>query len=233
MHNSGADRKSLFASIIEPYRENQSQIADATRIDLGTEERDLTAAAVKITTHTGRTDHILSSDDPNRAFDLTEGIAAAGRFAIISRDNGQTSIFLVGGTQVNTTSGTLRIGTPTHRGTITDFHREETGLAWVEIEGDLPPDKRLIGTQLRVLNDGIRDACYTISDIVSLENNKVRVEVGDTSFIRGLASREDYQKGFVYDISTGDPCEIQNAVHLHIVNGEIETVRATVNYEWT
>ena len=65
-----------------------------------------------------------------------------------------------------------------------------------------------------------------------LEKNKVRVEVGDTSFIRGLVSREDYTKGFVYDISTGDPCEIQNAVHLHIANGEIETVRATVDYEW-
>ncbi|MDE2829198.1 MAG: hypothetical protein OXN20_03650, partial [Gemmatimonadota bacterium] len=128
--------------------------------------------------------------------------------------------------------GTLQISNPTHRGTVTDFHREETGPAWIEIEGDLPPNKRLIGTQLRVLNDGIRDACYTISDIVPLEKNKVRVEVGDTSFIRGLVSREDYQKGFVYDISTGDPCEIQNAVHLRIVNGEIETVYASVDYQW-
>ncbi len=231
LHNSGT-AQSLFASIIEPYREDQPHIADATRIDLGLDERDLTAAAIKITTHTGRTDYILSSDDPNRVFNLSENIAAAARFAIISQDNGQTSIFLVGGTRVNTTSGTLRINTPTHRGTVTDFHREETGLAWVKIEGDLPPNKRLIGTQLRVLNDGIRDACYTISDIVSLENNKVRVEVGDTSFIRGLVSRQNYEKGFVYDISTGDPCEIQNAVHLHIANGEIETVRATVDYEW-
>ena len=155
LHNTGSEQ-SLFASVIEPYRENQPHIADATRIDLGIEERDLTAAAVKITTHTGRTDHILSSDDPNRVFDLSENISAAGRFAIISQDNKQTSIFLVGGTQVNTPSGTLLINTPTHRGTVTDFHREETGSAWVEIEGDLPPDKRLIGTQVRILNDGIR-----------------------------------------------------------------------------
>ncbi len=233
LRNASADRKSLFASIIEPYREGQPHIADATRIDLGTEERDIAAAAIKITTHTGRTDHILSSDDPNRVFNLSENIAAAGRFAVISRNNGQISIFLLGGTQVNTTSGTLRINTPVHRGTVTDFHREETGPAWIEIEGPLPTDKRLIGTQLRILNDGIRDACYTISDIVSSAKNKVRVEVGDTSFIRGLASREDYEEGFTYNISTGDPCEIQNAVHLHIANGEIETMCATVDYEWT
>ena len=232
LHNSGADRKSLFVSIIEPYREGQPYIADATRIDLGTEPDDLTAAAVKITTHTGRIDHILSSDDPNRVFDLSEGITAAGQFAIISRDNGQIAIFLVGGTQVSTPFGTLRINAPFFRGTVTDFHREETGPAWVEIEGDLPTDKRLIGTQLRILNDGIRDACYTISDISPIENNKVRVGVGDTSFIRGLVSREDYEKGFTYDISTGDPCEIQNAVHLHIANGEVETVCAAVDYEW-
>ncbi len=231
LHNSGSEQ-SLFASIIEPYRENQPHIADATRIDLGTEPDDLTAAAIRVTTHTGRTDHILSSDDPNRVFDLSEGISAAGRFAIISHDNGQTSIFIVGGTHVNTPSGTLRISTPTHRGTVTDFHREETGPAWVEIEGDLPADKRLIGAQLRILNDGIRDACYTISDILSSAKNKVCVEVGDTSFIRGLVSREDYTKGFVYDISTGDPCEIQNAVHLHIANGKIETLCATIDYEW-
>ena len=233
LRNASADRKSLFASIIEPYREGQPHIADATRIDLGTEERDIAAAAIKITTHTGRTDHILSSDDPNRVFNLSENIAAAGRFAVISRNNGQTSIFLLGGTQVNTTSGTLRINTPVHRGTVTDFHREETGPAWIEIEGPLPTDKRLIGTQLRILNDGIRDACYTISDIVSSAKNKVRVEVGDTSFIRGLASREDYEEGFTYNISTGDPCEIQNAVHLHIANGKVETLCATVDYEWT
>lgn len=232
LHNSGPERQSLFASIIEPYRESQPHITDATRIDLGLEESDIAAAAIRVTTRTGRTDYILSSNDPNRIFDLTEGVAAAGRFAIISRTpDGQTSIFLSGGTQVNTTSGTLRINTPIYRGTITDFHREETGPAWVEIEGDLPPDKRLIGAQLRILNDGLRDACYTISEIWPLEKNKIRVEVGDTSFIRGLVSRENYEKGFTYDISTSDPCEIQNTVHLHIANGKVETVRATVNYQ--
>ncbi len=233
LHNSGSDSQSLFASIAEPFTEGQPHLTDVARMDLGLDKGDLTAAAIRAVANTGRADRILSSDDPNRAFDLGEGVGAAGRFAVISQtDDGQLSIFLVGGTHVNTPLGTLRVNAPLYRGAITDLHRDETGPAWVEVAGDLPPDERLVGAQLRVLNDGIRDACYAVSDISPVGKGKVRVEVGDTSFIRGLQSGEDYGKGFVYNFSPGDPCEIENIVHLRVVNGKPETVRSTVDFQW-
>ena len=233
LHNSGPDRKSLFASLAEPYPAGQPHLTDAARIDLGLDEGDLMAAAVRVTTRAGRVDRILSSDDPNRAFDLGDGVEAAGRFALISQEeDGHIAIFLIGGTQVTTRFGTLRVNDPVYRGAVTDFHREETGTAWAEVKGDLPPDNRLIGSQLRVLNDGIRDACYTVSDISPAGKGAVRVEVGDTSFIRGLLSHEDYERGFAYNFSIGDPCEIQNAIHLRIADGKAETIHATTDFQW-
>ena len=233
LHNSGSDLKSVFASIAEPYSEGQPHIADAARIDLGLDNGDLTAAAVRVSAHSGRVDRILSSDDPNRVFDLGDGIEAAGRFALVSQEeDGHIAIFLLGGTQVTTRFGTLRVNDPVYRGAVTDFHREETGTAWVEVEGNLLPDERLVGSQLRIANDGVRDACYTVSAISPAGKGAVRLEVGDTSFIRGLQSREDYTKGFVYNFSTGDPCEIQNAIHLRIAAGKANTLHATADFQW-
>ena len=233
LHNSGSDLKSVFASIAEPYSEGQPHIADAARIDLGLDNGDLTAAAVRVSAHSGRVDRILSSDDPNRVFDLGDGIEAAGRFALVSQEeDGYIAIFLLGGTQVTTRFGTLRVNDPVYRGAVTDFHREETGTAWVEVEGNLLPDERLVGSQLRIANDGVRDACYTVSAISPAGKGAVRLEVGDTSIIRGLQSREDYTKGFVYNFSTGDPCEIQNAIHLRIAAGKANTLHATADFQW-
>jgi hypothetical protein len=86
----------------------------------------------------------------------------------------------------------------------------------------------LKGAQIRIHNDGARDACYRIE---SVSGN--RIDLGDTSFIRGLASKEDYSKGYVYDFGPGDGFDIPAVVHLRIgASGDVETIRATTTYRW-
>ena len=102
----------------------------------------------------------------------------------------------------------------------------------MDVEGDLPVGDRLKGAQIRVQNDGARDACYTIEGVSQGPGGVLRVDVGDTSFIRGLVSTEDYSRGYVYNFAPGDAFEVQTAVYVRLGGGGIETVWATVDFAW-
>jgi len=225
----GEELRSLFASVVEPYSGDRPLLAEAARIDLGLADDELTAAAVRVRTKEGRTDLVLSADDPGQLFDLGEGVRAAGRFALVSLRHGQPeSVFFVGGTQVELPGGTLKVERSEYAGTVKEMHREEVGPAWIEVEGDLPVGERLRGAQLRVHNDGARDACYAIQGVSRGEEGRLRIDVGDTSFIRGLAS----DQGYVYDFAPGDRFDVQTIVHLRCRAEGIETVRATADFRW-
>lgn len=227
--NTGRGLSSCFVSVVEPYSGTEPNLVHVDRIDLGLPDDDITAAAVRVVSKGGRTDLILSSDDPGTLFDLGDGVRIAARFAVISRVAGKTvSVYLVGCEMAELPEGTLEDLQREYRGSVVDFHREEVGPAWIEIEGDLPDGEVLKGAQVRIHNDGVRDACYRIE---SVSGN--RIDVGDTSFIRGLASKEDYGKGYVYDIGPGDGFDVPTVVHLRIdESGDVEEVRATTTYRW-
>ena len=226
--NAGTDLHSLFVSVVEPYSGSHPNLVAVERLDLGLAPGDLTAAAVRVVSATARTDLVLSSDDAGRLFDLGSGVKAAARFVVVSRSGGDTSLFVVGGERLDLPEGTLTGLQREFTGTVSDFHREETGRAWIQVEGDLPQGDLLAGAQMRVHNDGVRDACYVI---VSVAGN--RVDLGDTTFIRGLASNDDYSQGYVYDVAPGDAFDIPTAVHLRL-NGSAapESIRATTEYRW-
>ena len=232
-HNGGADRESLFVSVVEPYSGDAPNLAGVERIDLGLERGDLTAAAVRVCASDGRVDLILSSDDPERVFDLGGGVKVAARFAVISlQDGAPTAAFLIGGARADLPGGALTVERQAYTGKVIEMHREEIGPAWIDVEGDLPLGDRLVGAQLRVQNDGERDACYTIEGVSQGPNGRLRVDVGDTSFIRGLVSMEDYSQGYVYNFAPGDAFDVPTVVHLRLTDAGVETVRATADFVW-
>lgn len=87
---------------------------------------------------------------------------------------------------------------------------------------------RLIGAQVRILNDGERDACYTVRSAAHQSDGTLRLDVGDTTFIRGLASEADYGLGYVYNFSL----EILTFVHVRFNAGNPEVMRTTTNFQW-
>jgi hypothetical protein len=231
--NQGDDCRSLFVSVIEPYSGDAPNLGNVTRLDLGLDDGDLTAAAVRVVTAGGRTDLALSSTDPDQVFSLGDGVTAAGRFVWVSLENGRVaSVFLLGGRQVETPEGILYVATKEYTGVVLDFHRQEVGPAWIDIQGDLPEGDGLKGTQFRVQNDGVRDACYVVQQVSARTDGVLRVEVGDTSFIRGLASEEDYGQGYVYDFGPGDRVDVQTVVHLRRGPRGLETVLSTTESRW-
>ena len=232
-HNEGKERRSLFVSVVEPYSGDRPQLEKVERIDLGLATDDLTAAAVRVRATEGRTDLILSADDPERLFELGEDVRIAARFALVSlREGRPISVFLVGGARAELPQGVLTVERGEYTGTVKEMHREEVGPAWIDVEGELPAGEQLKGAQIRVHNDGVRDACYAIQNVSAAPDGALRIDVGDTSFIRGLVSNEDYGRGYTYDFAPGDRFDIQTVVHVHFREDGIEGVRSTAGFRF-
>ena len=235
----GADVRSLFAAVIEPYSGRAPNLAAVERLDLGLGEGDLTAAGLRIEAADGRVDRILSSDDVCRVFDLGEGVCVAARFAVVSRQPGGTcELFAVGAVRVELPEGvlTLDVAAPACTGTVADFHREEAGPTWVDVQAAASEaalwDGRLTGAHVKVHSRGPRDCCYTI-DRVEPGEGGARLWLGDTSLIRGSLSETDYEEGFLYDFEVGDRVEVPTLVHVRVKDGEACELRATAAWEWS
>ena len=231
-HNAGAARRSLFAGVVEPYSGTRPNLAHVERLDLGQAEGDLGAAAVRVEAADGRVDVVLSSDDPAQLIDLGHGVAAAGRLVVISSAvTGTVTLVAVAGTRVQLPHGDVVIPRSHYDGTVRDFQRDESGSAWLDVAGEIPDGAQLVGAQLRVLGDSPRDTWYRI-EAVSPVPGGARVDVGDTSFVRGFVNDEDYDSGFLYDVAPGDAVEIATLVHCRIAEGTCQTLRATTHVDW-
>lgn len=232
-HNTGPDLRSFFVSVIEPYSGGRPNLAAVKRLDLDLPDDDLVAAAVHASTPQGRTDLVLSSDDPHRSFDLGNGVRAAGRFILISREtDGSSTVFALGGTRVKLPEGTLEMDTPAYEGTVIDLQREEAGPAWMDVEADLPAGDRLLGAQIRVHANGPRDTCYAVDGVEPRAPGVMRLHMGDTTFVRGLQSETDYSQGYLYDFEPGDSCDIQTLVHCRLDADGLSIIRATADCTW-
>ncbi len=231
LHNAGDNQRSLFVSVVEPYCGKDPNLKTVSRVDLGLAEDDLTAGAVCVVSESGQTDLIWSSDDPARIFDIGCGVRVAGKFGVVSLKNGKPiSIFVVGGQRVETPAGVLKIEQARYKGVIKDFHKEEKGPAWMVVTGDVPAEA--VGAQVRVLNDGVRDACYTIQNVAKHPDGLL-LDLGETSFVRGLKSLENYSLGYTYDIAVGDQFEILSVVHIRVSSADVLPIVATSTWTWS
>jgi hypothetical protein len=177
-------------------------------------------------------DAILASDDPARAFDLGDGVRAAGRFVVVStRDGRLESILAVGGTRVEAAGRALSISRPAYTGRITAIYTGDTGPSWVRVDADLPVGERLAGAMLRVHTSGPRDACYTVRGVSKAAHGSTEVSLEDVTFVQGLKDPMDYSKGYVYDFEVGDAWEILTVAQVTMESGWPAVV-ANVACEW-
>ena len=73
-----------------------------------------------------------------------------------------------------------------------------------------------------------RDACYLVEAVS--ENG--RIDLGDTTFIRGMVSSQDYSQGYVYNFEPGNTFEIPTLVHVKIEGDEPAVVRTNCEWNW-
>lgn len=221
--------KSLFLSVIEPYSGDRPCLSRVERIDLGLADDDLTAGAVAVHTAAGGVDRILSSDDPERLFDLGAGVCAAARFAAIRMEpGGAVTVLLAGGTHAAWPGGKVTASRREYTGTVEDFHRAETGSAWIDVAADLPLGDGLRGAQLCVHNDGVRDACYEIQAVAERPGGLRRVELWDTTFIRGI----DGEGKPLFDLGPGDAFDVQSVLEIRVEGGAARALRAAADWRY-
>lgn len=223
----------VFCGVIEAYARGSPGVSGARRLGLGIDDHDPSAAALEVTSSSGRKDVIFVSRSTDRVYSCEDSSRFAGRFAMVCRQtDGSLRVVGVGAERVEAAEGMLSIGCACYRGRIVDFDRSETGRSWLTLRGNLPTRSDLLGTQLRVHTDGERDGCYTIRGLEEAEPGVVRVDLGDTSLVRGLLSPEDYSAGYVYNVETGQEVEVHTVVDVTIREGGCEATRASTSWTW-
>jgi oligo-alginate lyase len=233
--NQGDDLQSQFVSVLEPYSGDCPELKSVQRLDVS----HAGTVAVRVELMSGRIDTILSSDRADADVDLDGEICVAARFAWVGQEaDGSTQILVVGGTRVSLPEGELRLARSGYEGVVTDFSREESGSAWLDVDVDevtgadsLTADQ-LLGAQLRIKGNSPRDTCYTIDSVTNTGSGQLRLDLGDTSFVRGFVDNDDYAAGLSYDVTIGDRFEILSVVRCRVQNGTCEVLESNVASQW-
>lgn len=227
--NQGQDLRSLFVGVVEPFSGDRCELASVQRLQLTSNS----AAAVRVHTAMGRVDTVLSTDDHTEHVELGDGIAVAARFVWIGVEtDGSTQILVVGGTSVRLPQGELCLARAKYEGVICDFARQEAGPTWLDVEADLPTDGCLQGAELRVLGASPRDTCYRIEGVTAVASGLQRLDLGDTTLVRGFVDDQQYDGGLRYDVDVGEAFEILGVARCRVGPDGCEILGANVAVEW-
>lgn len=214
-HRTGTALDSLFTSIIEPYKGERFVSAISPLIVRQNGEivtgNDVRAVSVKL--KNGRTDYIVSALDSTQAYsvnlpDAEYSLEFKGSFGVYSvqEDGSGSTSYLHDGSYIGQSNLIQqdRIGAIT--GTIVDFTKSLNVQNEIIVEassvysGD-PAD--LIGNSIRVENDTIRYASYRINKVTVLDGTRLKLDIGDITLVRSYMDKNDFSKGYIYDITSG------------------------------
>ncbi|MDA0337262.1 MAG: hypothetical protein O2782_19030 [bacterium] len=83
-----------------------------------------------------------------------------------------------------------------------------------------------------MLGDSPRDACYVIEAAISAGPGRMRLDLGDTTLVRGFVDPQNYAAGVLYDVAVGDGFEILSVVRCCVSTAGCEVLHANVDLEW-
>ena len=192
-----------FTSVIEPYRES-SNIANIEEVAVtynGAVVSDQQARAVRVTLTNGRVDTIVNALDTTKTYRVGNAFDFKGFFGVYSTENGTlVKSYINDGTNIGTLQTKAAV-----TGTISSFTQElsasnEIIVSLDEAYTDLD---NLVGRYIYAENDGVRNASYRILSAELLSDGKVKLGIGDVTTIRKYVDKNDFSKGYVYDLSVG------------------------------
>jgi len=204
-HRSSPTPQSTFVSVLEPYA-GTPLIADVEPL-----LADSGSAAVRVTLADGAVDYLLTCADPSAEIAVPGGPVCAGALGFLRvRDGLVEQAALIGGTRLGLGDFSLTAEADAHQGVIEDFDRGMDDDNRVYIGSPLPADD-LVGEEIIIQNDRLRNACYRIEG-VEQKDGRTAVNLGDLTFVRGFADPQDYKSGYVYNFDAGAPFRIPNHV---------------------
>lgn len=218
---TGSNLSSVFTSVIEPYR-NESfirsvQLADVTRNRKTVDGME--ARALRVELKSGRVDYIISATQPDVSYLIDGRILFKGAFGVYSENdnvpeygyvNGGTTIGELKNPFVQTAGGVVS-------GTVVEFTRSlaDSNQITIRLERPLGEElESLVGRMIYVDNDYLRlapnqarNAVYPIKG-VKAEGNRIVIDIGNVTLIRGWKNPNDTSQGYRYDIQPGNKITI-------------------------
>lgn len=205
LHRTGADLRSTFASVLEPYRDRPF-ITEVTRLSFTPSVPG--AVGIRVALADGAEDYILSVPG-QQTIRTTRGISLTGGTAVLRVRGGEVqTAFLAGGSHLSHRSVTLNAAAA-YTGTVARMDTDMQGDGEVWVSGDIPHARSIVGKQIIFENDRVLNACYTIRS-AAREGDLWRISCGPVSFVRGYTDTQDYSKGYVYNFSEGARFTIPN-----------------------
>jgi hypothetical protein len=216
---------STFVSLHEPYR-GDPLIDSLERLEAGPDAAGFEAVTVRVNLADGATDYLVSCSG-GELVEAAEDLSFDCRLGFVRVRNGVVErAAIIGGTTLALGEFRLQADEPTLTGTVVrmDMDSEDDGRIWVDTE--LPDDGTLVGQQITIENDGMRDATYTIAR-VERDGEATMLSLGAVSFVRGFVDKDDYSKGYVYNFEEGAGFTIVGHAWVERTGPNVADVRAS------
>ena len=204
-HRAGTSVNSTFTGVIEPYT-GQAAIAKVERLPVAVATTNHLApegVVLKVTLTDGAVDYLVSGEDGATVFRAEGGPEFAGEIGWLRVREGHVE---KAAPSRAAAAGPRRLRAdrqgPGYTGKIVKMKKDMAGDGYVWVDTLLPLDAALVGQQMIIANDRVRNACYTIQSVAK-DGNLYKVGLGEVCFIRDYQDRNDYSKGFVYDFAEG------------------------------
>jgi len=192
------NNSTLFVSVMEPYIQN-SYIVSTEFVPVTTSNGEVnndSIKAVKVTFVNGRVDYVVYSEEPNATYTIDKKFYFKGFFGICSIRDGEVVMY--------TNDATMsEVEAPTrYTGKVKDFTRDLAmeNYIYVTFDSEVDLDK-IIGNQIFVENDSVRNAVYTILDAKKQEDGSYALFIGDITTIRSYRTATVPNAGFIYDVA--------------------------------
>jgi len=212
-HRTGENLESTFVGIIEPYTD-EPNVGSVERLEISEAPPASQPAAVKVMLADGAVDYLVSSASDDAVVRVGDGLEFAGAIGWLRVRNGQVQeAGLIRGTKLALGDFGITLDGPGYKGIITKMDKDMAGKGHVWVNCALPTDETLVGREIIIENDRVRNACYKIES-VEREGDLYRLSLGDVTFVRGYADGKDYSKGYVYNFAEGSAFIIPHGVRV-------------------
>ena len=211
-HRQGEDLKTVFTSVIEPYRDERF-IAGIRAVEVTGEDGrpapESDVRAVRVELADGRVDYLATALDKETMYRVDELFEFQGFFAHYRSDGDERPLeaYLHDGSTMALATGGPLIESRTARleGRVIDFTREmrmENHLL-VEAEGISRHAGELPGRWVYVENDNWRNGAYEIVAVEPEGGDRAKLHLGNTTLIRRFRDPENFDAGYVYNLDEG------------------------------
>ncbi len=201
----GKDLKSLFTTVLEPYKENR-RIESVTPVAISPAPQEGEARAICVRFRDGRRDYIVYSTDNTVLYNVGDVFNFRGFVGVYSVNAVGENIYsyISDGDVIGDKENLMSA----YSGTVSDFSHEHMMENYIILSADIDDADSLAGKIVNIRNDGAENGTYVIESAEKLSNGKVKLNIGLVPTIRSYADEDDFTKGYVYNISKGQSAYI-------------------------